>query len=95
MNALPPATDLFNRDQALRHDYLNAKPWPHVVVENGFPEDLLDAIASEIAKIDQAHIISSLDDRQIKQEASDGFGPATRTFWNLSIAKAFATSSRR
>ncbi|ABE64045.1 hypothetical protein Nham_3313 [Nitrobacter hamburgensis X14] len=83
MNRLPPATDLFSRAQALRHDYLNAKPWPHVVIDNGFSEELLDAIAAEIAKIDPAHLISSLDDRQIKQEASDGLGPATQYFLEL------------
>ena len=82
MRLLP--SDLLSRAQVLRHDYLNAK-----VIENGFPEDLLDAIAAEIAKIDQAHLISSLDDRQIKQEASEGLGPATRQFLELVDSENF------
>jgi Rps23 Pro-64 3,4-dihydroxylase Tpa1-like proline 4-hydroxylase len=89
LHALPGAKELFSRAEALRQEYVAAKPWPHVVVENGFPEDLLDAIASEITKIDQAHIISSLDDRQIKQEASDGFGPATRHFLEIVDSESF------
>ncbi|ABE63817.1 hypothetical protein Nham_3077 [Nitrobacter hamburgensis X14] len=83
MNVFSPATDLFSRSQALRHDYLNAKPWPHVVIDNGFSEESLDAIAAEIAKLDQTHLISSIDDRQIKQEASEGLGPATQRFLEL------------
>jgi hypothetical protein len=60
-----------------------------VVVENGFPEDFLDAIADEVANIDQSHIISSLDVRQIKQEASQGFGPATQLFFELVDSESF------
>ena len=94
MNGLPSAADLFGRAQVLRDEYLNAKPWPHVVIENGFPEEFLDAIADEVANIDQSHIISSLDVRQIKQEASQGFGPATQHFLTWWTAKASANSSR-
>jgi Rps23 Pro-64 3,4-dihydroxylase Tpa1-like proline 4-hydroxylase len=89
MNALPSATDLLGRAQVLRDEYLNAKPWPHIVVENGFREDFLDAIADEVANIDQSHIISSLDVRQIKQEASQGFGPATRHFFDFVDSDSF------
>ena len=87
MRLLP--SDLISRAEVLRQEYVAAKPWPHVVIENGFPEDLLDAIAAEIAKIDQAHLISSLDDRQIKQEASEGLGPATRQFLELVDSENF------
>ena len=80
MNTLQPATNFLSRAQILRDEYLHAEPWPHVVIENGFSEEFLDAIADEVANIDQSHIISSLDVRQIKQEASQGFGPATQHF---------------
>jgi hypothetical protein len=66
-----------NRAQVLRHEYRNAKPWPHVVVENGFPEDFLDAIADEVANIDQS------------QEASQGFGPATQHCFELVDSESF------
>jgi hypothetical protein len=89
MEALASVTDLFDRAQDLQADYLSAKPWPHIVIENGFPEDLMDAIADEVANIDQSHIISCLDVRQIKQEASRGFGPATQHFFDLVDSESF------
>jgi hypothetical protein len=67
MKTLAVAADLHKRSEVLRDEYLNAKPWPHVVIENGFPEDFLDVIADEVANIDQSHIISSLDVRQIRK----------------------------
>jgi len=76
-------TDLFGRAQSLRDEYLNAKPWPHIVVNNGFPEDFLDSIAAEIADLNEARLISSNEDRQIKQEASENLGPATNQFFEL------------
>ena len=30
--------------QSLRREYLNAKPWPHIVVEGIFPEGLLNSL---------------------------------------------------
>ena len=54
-----------------------------------FPEDFLDVIADEVANIDQSHIIASLDVRQIKQEASQGFGPATQHFFDLVDSESF------
>ena len=44
------ATDIHKRAE-VGDEYLNAKPWPHVVVENGFPEDFLDEIADEVATL--------------------------------------------
>ncbi|MDR6304502.1 Rps23 Pro-64 3,4-dihydroxylase Tpa1-like proline 4-hydroxylase [Nitrobacter vulgaris] len=89
MKTFAVAIDLHKRAEVLRDEYLNAKPWPHVVVANGFPDDFLDEIADEVANIDQSHIISSLDVRQIKQEASQGFGPATQHFFDLVDGESF------
>lgn len=83
MNGVSIPSSLFSQSNAFRRDYLNAKPWPHLVINNGFSEELLDAIAAEIAMLDQTHLISSIDYRQIKQEASEGLGPATRHFLEL------------
>jgi hypothetical protein len=91
MKTLAVATDLHKQSEVLRDEYLNAKPWPHVVIENGFPEDFLDVIAREVANIDQSHIISSLDVRQIKQDASQGFGPATIPKADRLLRLAFAS----
>jgi hypothetical protein len=89
MNVLPHATDLFSRAQTLRQHYLNAKPWPHLVIDNAFFEGLLDKMAIEIPTIDPAHLISSTDVRQNKQEASEGLGPATRHFLDFVDSASF------
>lgn len=80
---------LLGQSQSLRHAYLNAEPWPHIVVEDAFPEALLDAVAIECASLDQARLIASNDDRQIKQEASDGLGPATRHLLDMVESESF------
>ena len=48
MKTLAIATNFHKRAEVLRDEYLNAKPWLHVVVENGFRESFLDAIADEV-----------------------------------------------
>jgi Rps23 Pro-64 3,4-dihydroxylase Tpa1-like proline 4-hydroxylase len=74
---------LFGEAQSLRSEYANAKPWPHVAVEDVFPEELLDSIAAECAGLDETCLITSNDARQVKQEASGGLGPATEHFLAL------------
>ena len=75
--------------QSLRREYLNAKPWPHIVVEGIFPEGLLDSVAAECAGLDQARLIRSNDYRQIKQEASEGLGPATKHLLEIVEGESF------
>jgi hypothetical protein len=74
---------LFSQANSLRSEYLNAKPWPHIVVRDIFPEKLLDSIAIECAGLDETRLIRSNHDRQIKQEAPEGLGPVTRNFLEL------------
>ena len=74
---------LFCQAQSLRSEYLKARPWPHVVVENIFPERLLDSVAAECAGLDETCLITSNEDRQVKQEASEGFGSATKHLLEL------------
>jgi hypothetical protein len=80
---------LFGRAQSLRSEYVNAKPWPHLVIEDVFPERLLDSVAAECAGLDQAHVVASNDYRQVKQEASEGLGPATTRFLELVESESF------
>ena len=86
----PSATaGLFGQAESLRHEYLTAKPWPHVVVEDAFPDELLDIVAAECAGLDEGRLIKSNDDRQIKQEAAEGLGPATTRFLELVEGTSF------
>ena len=78
--------------QSLRHEYLNAKPWPHIVVEGIFPEELLDSVAAECAGLEQARLIRSNDDRLIKQEASEGLGPATTALADRSVVPSVVSA---
>ncbi len=78
---LDPAGDhtletLTARVPGLEEQYLAAKPWPHLVLENVFPDDLLDAAAAECAGLDPSKLVVSHEDRQVKEETPDGFGPA-------------------
>ena len=85
----PYLWDLFSQAELLRSEYLNAKPWPHVVVTDIFPEKLLDLVAAECAGLDETRLVTSNDDRQIKQEASEGLGPATKHFLELVESERF------
>ena len=69
---------LFARDSELRQSYVEARPWPHVVVTGAFPDDLLDRAAVECMAIGDEHFDLSRNDRIIKDEAPDGHGPSTQ-----------------
>jgi len=64
------------RVAVLREQYLAAKPWPHLVLEDVLPEDVLDAAAAECAALEASTLVVSHEDRQVKEETPDGFGPA-------------------
>jgi hypothetical protein len=66
-----------------RADYANAKPFPHIVLDNFFDPALLDLILAEFPKPDQISWQKFDNEREIKlasaREAS--FGPVTRLFF--------------
>ncbi|WP_247454677.1 2OG-Fe(II) oxygenase [Bradyrhizobium sp. CW11] len=74
---------LFVRTDALRTEYTTAKPWPHIVVNDAFPEKLLDMIAAECAALEETSLITTNTDRLMKQETSEGLGPATQHLLSL------------
>lgn len=74
---------LLARAIALRAEYAAAKPWPHIVVHDAFPERLLDMVAAECAALQDARLVTTNNDRLVKQEASDALGPATQHLLNL------------
>lgn len=69
---------LFARTDVLRREYVNAKPWPHIVASDSFPEKLLDMVAAESAAIEETRLTTTNTDRLVKQERSEGLGPATQ-----------------
>jgi 2OG-Fe(II) oxygenase superfamily len=64
----------------LKSDYQQARPWPHVVLQDAWPADILDAVAAECAAMGDANLVRSDVGQQVKQEAWSGFGPATAAF---------------
>jgi hypothetical protein len=61
----------------LREAYLAARPWPHLVLHDLFPPELVAAAERECRGLDPVdmHVIPTW--RQVKREQSDGLGPAT------------------
>lgn len=74
---------LFARGEALRAEYAKAKPWPHIVVNDAFPEWLLDMVAAECAALEETRLIKTDTDRLVKQEVSEGLGAATQGLLDL------------
>jgi len=74
---------LFARVDSLRDEYVVAKPWPHIVVNDAFPERLLDMVAAECTALQEARLITTNTDCLVKQEISDGLGPATQHLLDL------------
>ncbi|MDD1528210.1 hypothetical protein C7U92_18965 [Bradyrhizobium sp. WBOS7] len=74
---------LFARVDSLRDEYVAAKPWPHIVVNDAFPERLLDMAAAECTALQEARLITTNTDCLVKQEISDGLGTATQHLLNL------------
>lgn len=63
----------------LREDYVNAEPWPHVVVTDVFPSELVQQVCSEVRRLDRSQMRVSHTTRHTKLEttARDQLGPAT------------------
>jgi hypothetical protein len=72
---------------ALTARYRQAQPWPHLVLEDAWPADLLDAVAAECAGMADANLVRSEVGQQVKQEAWSGFGPSTAAFLGLLQSK--------
>jgi len=74
--AWKPSTELL---ATLRESYLGAQPWPHIVVRDVFPTDLLQQIYTEVRGLDRAQMRASHTKRHTKLETSDRdqLGPAT------------------
>lgn len=64
----------------LRARYRAATPWPHVVVEDLFPADLLDEVVAEMATFDRTEMAGAQTRNMVKRETAEveRVGPATR-----------------
>lgn len=64
----------------LRRDYLAARPWPHVVLSDVFPAELVAQVHAEARGLDRSRMRASHTRRHTKLETNDRsrLGPATR-----------------
>src|ERR1700712_4003901 len=58
---------------ALRKEYLAAKPWPHLVLRDVFPDDVVAAAAAECMAVAKTH--ETFGPAQMKEESPGGLGP--------------------
>jgi hypothetical protein len=64
---------------ALRRTYLAAAPWPHVVLDGLFDDELLDAALDEVRALDEERMEQASTRNMVKRETADPalLGPAT------------------
>ena len=66
--------------EAESHHYRKARPFPHVVIDNVFPEDLLDAVIADLPSGDQGWTrYNSANERKSVFSDVNAFGPAAET----------------
>lgn len=61
-----------------RTEYVNASPWPHVVLHGLFPEELLEQAALECRGASSDRLFRTRDRNQLKEESSSELGPVSR-----------------
>jgi hypothetical protein len=64
--------------KSLSSDYRSARPFPHLALDNLFPEDLLDRVVREKLPLDEAHWVEHDDDhmRQFNLRSAVDLGEA-------------------
>jgi Rps23 Pro-64 3,4-dihydroxylase Tpa1-like proline 4-hydroxylase len=85
-----PSTELLI---TLRDDYRVARPWPHVVLMDVFPAELVQQIYTEARGLDRSQMRSSNTKRHRKLQTSDRdqLGPATRALQDYLDGPDFIT----
>lgn len=76
--------------ERLRQEYVQASPWPHVVVRDLVDPAVLDSVRSECSRVDESHMMRTAGRNQVKQEVSSGLGPATTALLETLESPAFA-----
>lgn len=62
------------------HQYRKARPFPHAVIDNVFPEDLLDAVIADLPSGDQGWTrYNNANERKSVFSDVNAFGPAAET----------------
>src|SRR5438067_1200407 len=87
----PFAERLVGLADQLRTEYLTARPWPHIVIPNLFPDEVLDAAVAELRDLDRTSMERSINRRHVKQELRDleQLGPVTRHVLGLMDSEPF------
>lgn len=70
---------LTGRVDELRGRYAAARPWPHLVLHDLFPPDLLREAKRECLGVSGERMFRSTDWRHVKEESPAPAGPATET----------------
>ena len=66
--------------EAESHQYRKAKPFPHAVIDNVFPEDLLDAVIADLPAGDQGWTrYNNANEKKSVFSDVNAFGPAAET----------------
>jgi len=60
----------------LAERYRTASPWPHVVVPDLFPAEVLEAVRAEAEAVPESAYAVSRSRDQVKEETSEALGPA-------------------
>ncbi len=73
-------------------EYVSAKPFPHIVLDNFFNEDILEDVLNEFPKnLDKVGVNSESDPQKFKFYLNDSskFGEKTKTFFNFTNSFEF------
>ncbi len=68
---------LVREADSLRAEYLKATPWPHIIMRDVFPDEVVAAAAAECMELENDDMLLTAGPAQVKQESRSGLGPVT------------------
>jgi Rps23 Pro-64 3,4-dihydroxylase Tpa1-like proline 4-hydroxylase len=96
VNLLQPSrlidTSILDRAAELRQDFESAQPFPHIVLENLFNPELLEAVLADFASVDDSAMVrQTLEDTVDIRRSRDWtpFGPAAEAYFSLINSRRF------
>jgi Rps23 Pro-64 3,4-dihydroxylase Tpa1-like proline 4-hydroxylase len=79
---MPPARQQFD-DEIHRMQFKAGSPYPHLLVDGLFDDDLLDAIHTEFDHYPRWHAIEKTQEGNRRSTCAESFGNATRRYFDL------------
>lgn len=79
VDALLDISGLLGGVDQLRDEYVNARPWPHLVLRGIFASGALQSAKRECLGVTPAEMYRTVDWRQLKEETATPPGPFTET----------------